>query len=127
MAELDRAAISLRIAEAREQAGLTQPELADLLEVHWRTVQEWESPRKDVVPWKRLDEIARAAGVTRDWLLHGDAPRESPDRVLEELSVVKEEVAALRGEVAGLAREVRAIGVPREESEPAREEQPRPA
>jgi len=96
MAELDRAAISLRIAEARKQrAGLTQPELAELLEppVHWRTVQEWEAPN-GTVPWDRLDQIGRITGVTKEWLLHGEAQvaagvfeerLERIERVLEEL------------------------------------------
>jgi DNA-binding transcriptional regulator YiaG len=74
MAELDRAAICARIAEARETAGLTQPELAEVLEppVHWRTVQTWESLKDPRVPWDRLDEIARVTGRTKEWLLHGE-------------------------------------------------------
>ena len=72
MAELSRAAICDRIGEAREQSGLTQVEFAELLHVHWRTVQNWESRKKPNVPWDRLDEIAKATDVTRDWLLHGD-------------------------------------------------------
>lgn len=75
MAELDRAAISARISEARDRrAGLTQPELAELLSVHWRTIQDWESPKNATVPWDRLGEIAEATGVTKEWLLHGDQP-----------------------------------------------------
>jgi transcriptional regulator with XRE-family HTH domain len=77
MAELDRAAISSRIGRARTEAGLSQPELAELLSVHWRTVQGWESLKIDRVPWDRLDEIARATGRTREWLLHGDP--DAPD------------------------------------------------
>ena len=72
MAELSRVAICGRIQDAREQAGFTQVELAELLHVHWRTVQNWESRKKPIVPWDRLDEIAKATDVTRDWLLHGD-------------------------------------------------------
>jgi transcriptional regulator with XRE-family HTH domain len=103
MAELDRAAISTRIAEAREKrAGLTQPELAELLQVHWRTVQDWESPKNDTVPWGRLDEIGRATDVSKEWLLHGDAAA-SADQL--QLEAVLERVEALRGEV----REIRAL------------------
>lgn len=72
MAELDRAAVSSRIGVARKQSGLTQHEFADVMSVHFRTVQNWESLRDDRVPWDRLDEIARVTNVTRDWLLHGD-------------------------------------------------------
>jgi transcriptional regulator with XRE-family HTH domain len=79
MAELDRAAISTRLGESREQAGLTQPEIADVLHVHWRTVQNWESPRDSAVPWDRLDEWAQITGRPKEWLLHGDPPESKPD------------------------------------------------
>ena len=72
MAELERAAIARRIADAREQAGLSQAELADLLHVHFRTVQDWESPKKSATPWDRMDELASATSTTKEWLLHGD-------------------------------------------------------
>lgn len=75
MAELDRVEIARRIAQARKAAGLTQPELADILQVHFRTLQTWERGKKPVVPFDRLDEIAKATGATKEWLLHGD---ESP-------------------------------------------------
>ena len=83
LVELDRAAICRRIAEARQRAGLTQPELAEALRqpVHWRTVQVWERGQRSrkgehqwVVPWDRLDDIASVLGVTKVWLLHGDEP-----------------------------------------------------
>jgi len=75
MAELDRAHISQRIQTARVQAGITQGELGDALEpaVHWRTVQTWESAKEKVVPFDRLGEIADVTGVTKEWILHGEA------------------------------------------------------
>lgn len=73
MAELDRAGISLRMGQSREAAGLTQPEIADLLHVHFRSVQDWESPRKHVVPFDRLGEWAELVNVSREWLLYGEA------------------------------------------------------
>lgn len=76
MAELSRAAIAQRIATARKQAGLDQRELADLMRVHWRTVQDWESVKKQATPWDRLDELAQVTGVTKDWLLHGERENE---------------------------------------------------
>lgn len=74
MAELDRASICARIAQARNEAGLTQPELGDAMEpaVHWRTVQTWESVKEPRVPWARLDELARITGRSKEWLLHGE-------------------------------------------------------
>lgn len=85
MAELDRASICGRIAQAREEAGLTQPELGEVLGVHWRTIQTWESIKTPRVPWDRLDEIARTTGTTKDWLLHGREPEVAP---LEDPAVV---------------------------------------
>ena len=92
MAELSRVGIAQRIATARKQAGLDQHELADLMHVHWRTVQNWESQKKHGTPWDRLDEIAAATGVTRNWLLHGEDEAAVPDaqsilRRLEELEL----------------------------------------
>lgn len=81
LVELDRAAISRRIAQAREEAGLTQPEMAEALTepVHWRTVQIWERGQRNkkgehqwVVPWDRLGELAEITGVTKEWILHGE-------------------------------------------------------
>lgn len=102
MAELDRAAISVRIAEARDKrAGLTQPELADILDVHWRTIQDWESPKNGTVPWDRLGEIADATGVTKEWLLHGE---QQPEH--DKLSQLLEAVNSLRLELGALDRKL---------------------
>lgn len=89
MGELNRAAICQRIQTAREEAGLTQPELGDALHpsVHWRTIQTWESVKQPRVPWDRLDEIARITARTKEWLLHGEAAIPDGDHLgaLEEL------------------------------------------
>jgi transcriptional regulator with XRE-family HTH domain len=60
------------MGQSREQAGFTQPEMAELFSVHFRTVQDWESPRKKAVPFDRLGEWAELTQVKREWLLHGD-------------------------------------------------------
>lgn len=102
MAELDRAAISLRMKESRDAAGLIQVEIAELLSppIHWRTVQDWESPKMNVVPFDRLDEWARMTQTTREWLLHGqDAAVSSsagPDLERFEAAVARLEAVADR-------------------------------
>jgi DNA-binding transcriptional regulator YiaG len=98
MAELDRAAICARISQAREEAGLTQPELGDSLSppVHWRTVQTWESVKKPRVPWDRLDDIARVTGTSKEWLLHGDLPT-APEGIEGKLAELVDEVRRLAG------------------------------
>lgn len=88
MAQINRAAISQRLGESLKTAGLTQPEMADLLHVHVRSVEDYVSPRKSVVPFDRLEEWASHTRTTVEWLLHGDetAARIQLDPVrLEEL------------------------------------------
>lgn len=99
MAELDRAGISVRMAQARETAGLTQPQIAELLEpkVHFRTVQDWESPKKNVVPFDRLDEWARLTNSSREWLLYGEERVTETSRLRH---VVHEEVAEMQQQIA---------------------------
>jgi hypothetical protein len=109
MAELDRAAISIRMGQSRETAGPTQPEIAEMLEppVHFRTVQDWESPKMHVVPFDRLDEWARLTKTTREWLLYGEEAKADDDRLDEALA----ELAGLReqlGEALVLLQQLQA-------------------
>lgn len=109
MAELDRAAISVRLAEAREQAGLSQAELGDLLHLHFRSIQNYESPKVDRIPWDKLDEWGQITGRTKEWLLHGsdDAVSSSELTALHrDLEEVKEGLAR----VESLLREAAARG-----------------
>lgn len=78
MAELDRAAISLRLHDSLEKSGMTQQEAADYLHVHKRTVEDYVSSKKATVPFDRLEEWAAMTGVRKEWLLHGDVAWESP-------------------------------------------------
>lgn len=71
MAELQREEIVARIKQAREEVGMSQPEMGDALNVHWRTVQNYETVR---VPFALLGRIAEVTGKTTEWLLHGETP-----------------------------------------------------
>jgi DNA-binding transcriptional regulator YiaG len=64
MAKLSHVGIAQRVKKAREEAGLKQTELADLLQVHWRTIQNWESQTEPIVAWDRLEDVAMATGVS---------------------------------------------------------------
>lgn len=75
MAELQKAEITARIKQARKEAGLTQPELAELLDVTPRTYQNYESTR---VPWSLIAKIAEATGTSTRWLLHGVEDEPAP-------------------------------------------------
>jgi transcriptional regulator with XRE-family HTH domain len=96
MAELDRAAISLRLGQALQEAGITQQEMAELLHVHKRSVEDYVSPKITTVPFDRLDEWARIARTTKEWLLHGDQPEPA---TVEEIRQLRSDVAELRAQV----------------------------
>lgn len=73
MAELDRAEISNRIRLARKQAGFRNRQmLADVMQVHWRTIEDWENPKHANVPWDRMEELSGVLNVSKMWLLHGE-------------------------------------------------------
>lgn len=68
--EQKRREIGTRIAQARKEAGMTQPELAEVLNVSHRSVQDYEAGK--TVPYKyfpRLEEIFPGRGP--GWWLHG--------------------------------------------------------
>ena len=123
MAELSRAGIAQRIAAAREQAGLTQPELAELMHVHYRTVQDWESTKKQATPWDRLDEIAAVTDVKKEWILHGERQGEEPGgptlaRRLGDLEALVEQTREDVGEALELLRQL-AVGREPDQERPA--------
>lgn len=98
MAELDRAAISLRLRESLQTAGIRQHEMADLLHVHKRSIEDYVSPKVATVPFDRLDEWAKITGATKEWLLHG-----------EEAVLPAEAIASLQSDVAELREMVERI------------------
>src|SRR5690349_7984096 len=63
--------ICARIKQARKEKGLTQQEMADLLNVEKRTYQNYEDYR---VPFKLLDKIAKLTDKPQEWLLYGEGP-----------------------------------------------------
>src|SRR5437773_9776903 len=69
--EMNPAAIGDRLRWAREQAGLTQTQIARLLNYHRPTISQIEAGQRVVRP----DEIARFAalyGVQETWIIRGD-------------------------------------------------------
>lgn len=97
---IDPPAISRRIARARKAAGLNQHQLADLLGVHWRSVQNWERPDHSV-PWDRLNEISGHTSMSVAWLLgfEQDAPATSAEAPASPLRAISTEIAGVRQEL----------------------------
>lgn len=58
-----------RIKQAREAAGYTQKQLAELLNIQQQSVQQWESGNTQRP--KKINEIASILGVSVDYLLNG--------------------------------------------------------
>ncbi|HEX7029637.1 MAG TPA: helix-turn-helix transcriptional regulator [Gammaproteobacteria bacterium] len=64
-------AIHDRIREAREQAGISQTELARLLGVTRSACSQWESAGGTAPRRERLEQLAALLGVSFEWLATG--------------------------------------------------------
>ena len=67
----DRTKVANRLRWAREQAGLSQGQIAHLLGVHRPTISQIESGDRNV-RIEEFDQFADAYGVSREWLIDGD-------------------------------------------------------
>lgn len=86
MAELQRQEIIERIRQARNEAGLTQPQMAELLDVAQRTYQNYE---RDRVPWSLMGRISDISGRSLRWLLHGEDDAEPSMAVMQRLGALE--------------------------------------
>lgn len=75
-----------RILEARKKAGLTQQELASLVNVTKAAVSAWE--RTAVPRQEKIEAIAKATKVSVEWLLVGAEPKGEGDVQLTSNGVV---------------------------------------
>jgi HTH-type transcriptional regulator, cell division transcriptional repressor len=100
MPDYDAKAIGERVRRARRAAELTQDDLADKLKVKARTVQRWENA-ETTRHLRDLGTIARALGVTTDYLLGVDG---SGDGRVADLEA---EVHDLRAQVDALTQLLR--------------------
>lgn len=70
MEEAERKRIGQRLQDAREKAGLTQPELADVLGYKdARSVRYWEAGNRLGGFFRRLDDICAATNQPREWFI----------------------------------------------------------
>jgi transcriptional regulator with XRE-family HTH domain len=96
------AAVGERIKQARQDAGLTQDELADLVGVGMRQIQYYEAGESD--PYRKIQKISESTNVPVGWLLHGDAPPTELDA--DQVAVQLEALEAAQERVEELLREV---------------------
>lgn len=73
--------VGQRIAQARNEAGLTQEQLAEMASFSKRSLQDYETGV--TIPYKHMREISRLLSREVEWFLHGSAP--VPDDRLEAL------------------------------------------
>ena len=89
-----REALASRLRLAREQAGLSQGQVAKILEMHRPTISEIEAGRRRVSA-EEVSEFARTYDVSVSWLVsEQDEGVEDVDRlrlVARELSKLKQE------------------------------------
>jgi transcriptional regulator with XRE-family HTH domain len=97
MSKIDEKNIALggRLRLAREQAGLSQGQVAKMLNLHRPSVTETEAGRRKATP-QELAECARIYGVSVDWLVstgtdESDARRDKVQLVARKLANLKQE------------------------------------
>lgn len=86
-----RTGIARRLSLARQQAGLSQGQVAKLLGIHRPTVSEMESGRRRVAV-EEMAQLASIYGVDVNWLAVGSTGDEAEDRIslaARELSKLK--------------------------------------
>jgi transcriptional regulator with XRE-family HTH domain len=84
--------IGERIALARRQAGaMTQEQLAELLNVSTRSVQDYEAGA--TIPWKHFQRLEIIFEKPLGWFLHGDdggpATEDLQAQILQELAELR--------------------------------------
>jgi transcriptional regulator with XRE-family HTH domain len=102
MQQFAAAEIGARIAQARREAGgVTQEQLAELLNVSTRSIQDYEAGT--TIPWRHFQQLSAVFNRKVEWFLRGDEQEpEVRESATPDLERRLEEVAALVGE--GLAR-----------------------
>lgn len=94
MAESTREQIAARLRTARDAAGLSQGQVAKMLDYHRPTISEIEAGRRKV-SGEELTQFASMYGVSVEWLTNAASePDRSEDRILiaaRELSKMKDQ------------------------------------
>lgn len=98
VAQLEAKEIGRRIAQARNEAGLTQEQLAELAPFSYRSLQDYE--QGVTIPYRQMREISKILGRPVEWFLHGDDEEEQS--VLDRLEAIDEKLDRLETAVSSL-------------------------
>ena len=91
MAAMEAKEIGARIAQARNEAGLTQAELADLAPFSTRSLQNYEAGES--VPYAHMRFFSEVLKRPVPWFLHGETEQpEGQNERLERMEQMIEEV-----------------------------------
>ena len=86
--------VGQRIIAARNELGMRQIDLAELVRVSERSIQAYEND--EVVPYRKMDDLSGILGRSVAWLLHGDKAEQVPgDRMTELLEAILERVDSI--------------------------------
>lgn len=107
-----------RLKEARESAGLTQEQLAELVPVAAQTVKDWERGRKHPM-LEKLPRLAEVLGVDPGRFFPESC---ASDRVQEgdpTADTVEERLERIERQILRVLAEVRSLGTLRASADPA--------
>ena len=94
-AQKKKEAIASRLALARKQAGLSQAQVAKMLDLHRPSISEAEAGRRNVTAIE-IGKLAGIYGVSVDWLACTDA--DSADEAKDRIQLAARELAKLKKE-----------------------------
>ena len=99
-----------RLAGAREQAGLTQGDLARRLGVWLATLQKWEDDHSEPRA-NRLSMLAGLLNVSIMWLINGEGEGlETPEEALQPSDDMRALLTEMRGLRASMLQDAAALG-----------------
>ena len=94
-AQKKKEAIASRLALARKQAGLSQAQVAKMLNLHRPSITEAEAGRRNVTAIE-IAKLAEIYGVSVDWLACADT--DSSDETKDRIQLAARELAKLKKE-----------------------------
>ena len=119
MSQFEGKAIGARIALARNEAGLTQDDLAGSASFSRRSLQDYEAGV--TVPYRHLREISALLNRLPEWFLHGDPTismeREAQVQMLDRLEALEGQVAEGFDRLGGAIAQLEERLPPQEKSE----------
>ena len=89
--------VGQRIIAARNELGMRQIDLVELVGVSERSIQAYEND--EVVPYRKMNDLSRVLGKSVPWLLYGEKD--------EQVQVPGEKIIALLEEVLAEVRSIK--------------------